>query len=275
MKKDMEETPTIQLPKWLDDLIFNELGAKYCRQNATMTNIDDDKEKALNYLGTYFPRSYAESYILFSALFEEERLAFIGKEQLSIFDFGCGTGGEIIGLLTAIEEKLPEVQSVEIVAFDGNNSALRLYEQVLKNLRKRSRLKVKSRIFPAKIVDFYDLSIVNEVINLKFDLIITFKAICEFVSKQQFEQQNPYEHIVKTLLPKLNKNGLMVLVDITVPIYNGISEEWLPKMMDKGLKATDCEVVFYNPGYNISIYITHSHKVNDVSKVAWRVIKNQ
>lgn len=270
----MEETPTIQLPKWLDDLIFNELGAKYCRQNATMTNIDDDKEKALNYLGTYFPRSYAESYILFSALFEEEKQAFIGKDQLSIFDFGCGTGGEIIGLLTAIEEKLPEVQSVEIVAFDGNNSALRLYEQVLKNLRKRSRLKVKSRIFPAKIVDFYDLSIVNEVINLKFDLIITFKAICEFVSKQQFEQQNPYEHIVKTLLPKLNKKGLMVLVDITVPIYNGISEEWLPKMMDKGLKATDCEIVFYNPGYNISIYITHSHKVNDISKVAWRIIKN-
>ena len=271
----MEEIPKIQLPLWLDDLIFKDLRAKYCRQNATMTNIDDDKEKALNYLGTYFPRSYAEAYLLFSALFEEEHKQFDGKTELSVFDFGCGTGGEIIGLLTAMEEKLPEVQKVEVVALDGNYSALRLYEQILANYRKRSRLNVKSRIIPTKIVDFYDLSILDDVINQKFDLIITFKAICEFVSKQQFEQQNPYEHIVKTFLPKLNDDGYMTLVDITVPIFNGISEEWIPKMMDKGLNATGCEVVFYNPGYNISIYISHSHKVNDVSKVAWRVIKRR
>lgn len=269
----MEETPTIQLPKWLDDLIFNELGAKYCRQNATMTNIDDDKEKALNYLGTYFPRSYAEAYLLFSALFKEERQAYIGKNELSIFDFGCGTGGEIIGLLTAIEEKLPEVQSVEIVAFDGNNDALRLYEQVLAKFKVLSKVAVNNQIFPTKVTDFYDLSIVEDVLTNDFDLIITFKAICEFVTKQQFEQQNPYEHIVKTFLPKLKNDGYMVLEDITVPVSYGVSEEWLPKIMDKGLSETECEVVYDNPNYNIAIYVNHSRKKDDVSKVAWRIIK--
>ena len=57
-------TNNILLPQWLDNLIFNELNAKYCPSFSTMTNIDDDKEKTLNYLGTYFPRSYAESYTI-------------------------------------------------------------------------------------------------------------------------------------------------------------------------------------------------------------------
>ena len=64
-----------------------------------MTNIDDDKAKTLNYLGTYFPRSYAESYCIFSEYFKSNNSDFADKEELSIFDFGSGTGGEIIGLL--------------------------------------------------------------------------------------------------------------------------------------------------------------------------------
>ncbi|MBR5651809.1 MAG: hypothetical protein IKW93_06305 [Bacteroidales bacterium] len=43
----------VKLPKWLDDLIFKDLKAQYHPQYSDMTNIDDDKEKTLNYLGTY------------------------------------------------------------------------------------------------------------------------------------------------------------------------------------------------------------------------------
>ena len=60
----------ITLPIWLDDLIFKELKGQYHPQYSDMTNIDDDKEKTLNYLGTYFPRSYAESYCIFSEYFK-------------------------------------------------------------------------------------------------------------------------------------------------------------------------------------------------------------
>lgn len=62
---------SIKLPQWLDNLIFDELGAKYCRANADMTVIDWDKNDVLNYLGTYFPRSYAESYCIFSDFLED------------------------------------------------------------------------------------------------------------------------------------------------------------------------------------------------------------
>ncbi|MBO7461692.1 MAG: class I SAM-dependent methyltransferase [Bacteroidales bacterium] len=269
----MEETYEITLPQWLDDYIFNELGANYCPRYSDMVNIDDNKEKTLNYLGTYFPRSYAEACVLFTAFFDEEKRRYANKNKLTIFDFGCGTGGEIIGLLTAIEELLPNVVEVEIVALDGNPFALRQYEKMSAKFNERSRLNVKNRLFPITIDDFYDLSIVDEVITQKFDLIITFKAICEFVSKQQFEQHNPYGHIVRTFLPKLVDDGYMVLEDITVK--SDVNEEWLPKMMDKGLQENGCEIVYENPNYNIAIYVNHSRKTNDVTKVAWRVIKRR
>ena len=116
----------MELPKWLDDLIFKELKAQYRPQYSDMTNIDDDKEKTLKYLGTYFPRSYVESFCIFSDYFNSKKSDFADKEELSIFDLGSGTGGEIIGLLTVLDEQFPNLKKVSIVALDGNQHALRI-----------------------------------------------------------------------------------------------------------------------------------------------------
>ncbi len=261
----------MQLPQWLDTLIFDELKANYCPRRSDMTNIDDDKAKTLNYLGTYFPRSYAEAYCIFSEYFKLHPNEFTTQTELSIFDFGCGTGGEIIGLLTAIDESLPHIEKVRIVALDGNQNALRVYERILKSLKTHIRFEVENNPTPIMIDDFYDLRILNNVLNKQFDIIISFKAICEFVTKDQFEKQNAYEHIAKFLLSKLTNIGLMLLVDVTT--YNNTSQEWLPMMMNKGLKAADCNVVLQNEGFNQTYTITHSHKRNDKSNVAWRMLK--
>ncbi len=266
-------TNNILLPQWLDNLIFNELNAKYCPSFSTMTNIDDDKEKTLNYLGTYFPRSYAESYTIFTDYFQKHKSDYKGKTELNVFDFGCGTGGEIIGLLTVIEKYLPDVQSVEIVGFDGNNYAVRLCENIIQNFGRNSRLRVVRSISPIVIDDFYDLSVLDSVYTQKFDFIITFKAICEFVSKKQFENNNPYENIARTFLKKIKSDGIMAIVDITV--YNDISGQWLTRIMDDGLENLSCHVLGRNQNYNQKIYVTHSHSANDVSKIAWRIINNR
>lgn len=261
----------MELPRWLDILIYEGLMANYCPSYADMTNIDDDKEKALNYLGTYFPRSYAESYCIFNEYFKSNPSKLTDKKEISIFDFGSGTGGEILGLLTVLVECFPNIKKVQIVALDGNSNALRLYERILSEFETLCRFEIKNRPVQIVIEDFYDLSILDSVIEETFDIIISFKAICEFVPKKQFEEQNPYEHIVKFLLPKLNNNGLLLLEDVT--FFSGISQDWLPIMMDKGLKAANCAVVDKNEGFNQTYYITHSHKHNDKSKVAWRMIK--
>ncbi len=236
-----------------------------------MTNIDDDKAKTLNYLGTYFPRSYAEAYSIFSGYFQNNKSDFNPKEELSIFDFGSGTGGEIIGLLTVLDEQFPNLKKVRIVALDGNQYALRQYEKIIEKFKNHVRIEIENRQAPIMIDDFYDLGILESVLEEKFDIIISFKAICEFVTKQQFEMQNPYKHIAKFLFPKLNDKGLMMLEDVTT--YNDISQEWLPKMMDKGLTDASFKIVKQNNGYNQTYLITHSHKHDDKSKVAWRIIK--
>lgn len=258
------------LPQWLDSLVFNELKGRFCKSNSDMTVIDWDKGEILNYLGTYFPRSYVESRNIAT---RQLLSTFSNQTTISLLDFGCGTGGEIIGLLTNINDYLPNIESVQIVALDGNHHALRLFEKVLDVYRKNSRLRIIHQIAPITIEDSFDLSILNEIITGKFDIFMSFKAICEFVTKDQFEGNNPYKTIVDTFLPRLSEGGLMILVDVTT--YSNVSKEWLPKMIDKGITGSGRIVVSKNDGYNQSFYLTHqgTKGTTDVSKVCWRVIK--
>lgn len=263
----------LELPSWLDDYIFEELGAKYCRSNADMTVIDWDKADVLNYLGTYFPRSYVEAFCIFEDYFRRET-GLLERERIAVFDFGSGTGGEIIGLLTILDEyreKFGKLREVEVTAFDGNFHALRLYESVLEQLKSRIGLTVRSRVIPVVVDDFYDLSVLESVLNGGYDLFISFKAICEFVTKRRFEEKNPYAHVAETFLPRLNDGGVMLLEDVSS--CNKISCEWLPCMMDAGLTDSGCRVTERNSGYNQLFSVSHSRKRDDVTKVVWRIIQ--
>lgn len=263
----------VTLPKWLDDLIYKQLGAKYCRSNSDMTVIDWDKKDVLNYLGTYFPRSYAESYCIFTEFFKIFADRYFGKPELTVFDFGCGTGGEIIGFLSAISECLPQINNVHIVAMDGNHHSLRLFERVIAEFKTRTRLCISHRIMPLTIDDFYDLHVMNSVMAGNFDIFMSFKAICEFVTKERFEQQNAYAHIAQTFLPRIKGDGIMVLADVST--YNNVSQEWLPMMMDEGIALSQSRVLLRNEGYNQTFTVTHQKQTNDISKIAWRIIQKQ
>lgn len=263
---------SITLPQWLDNLIFENLGAKYCRSNSDMTVIDWDKNDVLNYLGTYFPRSYAESYCIFSEFFRLYPERFADKDELSVFDFGCGTGGEIIGLADALQN-MPRIKSVHVFALDGNYHALRLLERVINTYTSTTQPKILLDIIPLTIDDFYDLGATLKLLsNERFDVIMTFKAICEFVSIDRFEKQNAYFHFVRTFLPKLEENGIMAIIDVST--YNSTSQEWLPRMLDLGIIANSCKVMMKNEGYNQRFFISHSLITADVSKVSWRILES-
>lgn len=260
----------VSLPQWLDKYIFSSLNAKYCRSNSDMSVIDWDKKDMLNYLGTYFPRSYTESYCIWSDWFRQACNGWGKKDTLSLFDFCCGTGGEIIGLLEATNENMPNIKKVTIYAFDGNQYALRLFESIVNKYRSILKFEIEYKILPFEIDDFYDLNLIDGLIDKQFDIILTFKAICEFVTKERFEQDNAYAHICKCFLPKLKVGGLMLLVDVTT--YNCVSQEWLPQMLDKGIEEVHAHVVGKNVGYNQCFTVSHSKCLQDRSKVAWRLI---
>jgi SAM-dependent methyltransferase len=261
----------ITLPKWLDDLLFNKLSASYCRKNKDLIVLDWGHKDILGYLGTYFPRSFAESYCIFSKYLNDNRQNYRDKTELSVFDFGCGTGGELIGLVTAVSEQLPSVKHIDIRALDGNVHALRILEYILENISQRFEISFDSHLMPIVIDDFYDMGIVTDIITQSFDFIISFKAICEFVTRQQFEEQNPYEHVINVFSPKLTSDGIICLADVTS--YSEVSNDWLPKMLDRASNACNVEILCRNCGFNEEYHITHSHHTNDTSKIAWRIYK--
>lgn len=261
----------ITLPEWLDDLLFNKLSASYCRKKKNLVVLDWGHKDILAYLGTYFPRSFAESYCIFSKYLCENRQKYIDKIRLSVFDFGCGTGGELIGFIIAVSEQLPSVKHFDIRALDGNVHALRILECILDNVSQRLEMCFNCHLMPIVIDDFYDLGIVTDIITQSFDFVISFKAICEFVTRQQFKEKNPYEHIINVFSPKLASDGIICLADITS--YSEISNDWLPKMLDKASNACNVEMLYRNCGFNEEYSITHSHYSNDTSKIAWRIYK--
>lgn len=259
------------LPDWLDQFIYNDLSGVYCKSNKDMVVIDWGKDDVLTYLGTYFPRSYTEAYCIVSQYLDVAN-PFSEKTEISLFDFGCGTGGEIIGTITAIVEKNPHLQHINILALDGNYFALRTFEKILLKFCTKSSIHITYKVIPLEIDDFYDLGVLDSVIDQKFDMVMSFKAICEFVTKQRFEQNNAYTYMAKFFLPRINVGGLLLLADVTT--YNNVSQEWLPHMMDEGLAKANCNVVAKNNGYNQAFFVTHSKKKEDVSKIAWRLILN-
>ncbi len=235
-----------------------------------MTVIDWDSERILNYLGTYFPRSYTESYCIFHQFLTDTKL-FSGRKVVSILDFGCGTGGEVFGFASALVECRPEIECIRVKAIDGNQFALNRFDDIREEFNRINPLQILSNPSAVHIEDFYDLNILDSIIANNYDVILSFKAVCEFVTKQQFEEKNAYEYLSRFMIPRLSKNGIMLLVDVST--RNSVSNKWLPDMMDNGLAASGAFVLARNKGYNESFSVSHSRQINDISKIAWRLIR--
>lgn len=260
----------VTLPEYLDSFIFGHLDGKYCRCNTDMTVIDWGAKEICNYLGTYFPRSFAESYCIFKHYLTHSE-AFKGAENLKVLDFGCGTGGEIIGFATALAECRPDIKTLKVRAIDGNQYALNRFEDIKDEFNRVNALQIDSTPSAIKIDDFYDLSILDAILDYNYDLVISFKAVCEFVTKQQFDEKNAYEHIANFMLPRISDDGCMLLADVTTK--NNVVREWLPDLMDNGLQMAGASVIERNISNNEAFIVNHSRKHKDISKIAWRLIE--
>ncbi|WP_165177794.1 hypothetical protein [Desulfovibrio sp. ZJ369] len=265
---------SVSIPVWLDDLIFSQLSAVYEPQYKDFVVLEWTKTEIQKYLGTYFPRSFAESLCIFSKYFSERHEEYKDISELSLFDFGCGTGGEIVGFILAVSQKIPHIKTINVYAVDGNRYALIDLERVLASTASETCVDINTNIIPLKIDDFYDMEILDNLITKKFDFIISFKAISEFVTKQQFNTLNPYEYFLNAFLPKLSDVGTICVADVSS--FNQISKEWLPIMMDNAV--TSCgkaDMIDRNIDFNECYYISHSKKANDVSNIFWRILKTK
>jgi len=122
----------------LEKYIFDELGAVYQIDPENVScNLANDREANLNYLGTYFPRSFVESYNIYTNLFSNGciKRAFLERETINILDIGSGTGGNLIGLLQVLNDTYRD-KNIGIYSIDGNDIALEYQRRFIRDLYK-------------------------------------------------------------------------------------------------------------------------------------------
>ncbi|MBR5653295.1 MAG: hypothetical protein IKX22_04370 [Prevotella sp.] len=280
----------ITIPRWLDKIIYDDFNAVYEPRPAEVVyNPDQSYDFVKLYLGTYFPRSYAEAYgitlqILSIKGFLEH---FIKLEEINLLDFCCGTGGEIIGTIVALQSKLPNLKRVNVDAFDANVEAIRFLYHLMSLVNNASEMRVEIIINPQCIFIESEREI-KDIVNLSnvpYHFIMSFKAINEFIQHKTFNM-NAYELIASYLLPLLSQHGVFIMSDVATKLND--STMFYPQIMNVGLnrflkktslyKSIIPTACFNHEGICIgcymqdTFYVTHRKKNRDISKVAYRVL---
>lgn len=279
----------VDLPNWLDRYLFFDLGAKYSPNHSRFEyNLNLNTSEIKVYLGTYFPRSFVEVKSIFEEFSQNSNyLSLVGERtSVSILDLGCGTGGDLFGLLSFLEKYEPSLESVKLLAIDGSQMALRFFEKIMAEFKKHSRLKIDYRIGPVFIESENDLNLVSDVLSDKYDLILSCKAICEMLAKKRIKNK-AYKQTASMLSSKLTDKGIMLIEDVT--IKSPATEKFIPYMLNAELNefvAENNEFATIYPTackdkeskcingcfFKKEIRVTHSAKNNDISKIIYRII---
>ena len=223
------------LPDWLRSFIYDEMGGSYEPNRVDFqNNLYSDEEKNKKYLGTYFPRSFAESYCIFINLFENVEYinAMKGKESVTVLTFGCGTGGDLMGLLEAISEKMPWVKNLDVTAYDGNFNAVVMMKSIVEHPYNQQRFNnVRVDYAPVPMTKSDDFTLFCEVIDKSYDFVVSLKMVNELY-RNDIIASKPYVTFLEKLAPKLTEVGIMLLLDVPLMVKNN----WLPVLMSSGLR---------------------------------------
>lgn len=281
----------MRLPQWLDSIIYDKYGAVFepCPQDVVY-NPDQPYDFVKLYLGTYFPRSFAEAYYIAAKLFmnPEYKNSLQRIEEINLLDFCCGTGGEVFGMILALQSQLPNLKRINIDAVDANPYAIRILYHLVEELDKIDIIKIQIHITPqCRFIETnQDLEDMINFLNVKYHFILSFKALNEFVQKDTFPGENIYSKIVTCFLPLLSSYGILVLSDVTTKLNDRYL--FYPELMNIGIN----EVLRKNTAYKSIIpyacyymeneckgcymqdifRVSHSRKVLDRTKIAYRVL---
>ena len=250
----------IELPGWLDEFLFDTLDASYQPDyERASKSLEFSADKLKEYLGTYFPRSYAESFVIFSDIFSKQSIKdhFIEKGKISIMDFGSGTGGNLIGLLEAIEENINEQIDIKIVSIDGNKNALDYQESILNTFKKRTDKKIifkkKQRVIKERS-DIDNINIASKLDEERFDIIMTFKCLSELVKMDKgiiVQEGTPKDYLANEFYLKfaemssgiMSEFSFLIILDVTDKFPDRLGGKFIPVILNTYLN-------FFESRYN-------------------------
>ena len=279
------------IPQWLDKIIFDQFEAIYePRPMDVVYNPDQPYEFVKIYLGTYFPRSYAEAYGIVSLLLSNNSYLehFQEIEEINILDFCCGTGGEIIGTINALQSNLPHLKRINVDAFDANPDAIRFLYHLIDAVNQLDNISVQITINPQCIFieSEHEIQDIVNMSNLQYHFMMSFKAINEFIQHNTFCDENVYELIAAHFFPLMSPDGVFIMTDVTTQLDN--STQYYPQVLNKGLnsylkKTSSYKSIIPTACYNHEskcqgcymqdvFYVSHRKTNNDRSKIAYRVL---
>ena len=226
------EALSSKLPTWLYIYIYGDIRA---HNNAdwekAQQNLHNTHEENIDYIGTYFPRTFTEVCRIISKLKQDTSYfdTIESQKNIRILSAGCGTGGDVCGLIHAIHTVKPQA-SFEVSLFDGNSDALEICRNVLHDLSVHENIciTIKQDII-REIQSKKDFKEIRENLSEQ-DIIITSKFLNEVLGYFP----NAYYHFVKKFSKLLSTEGIMILNDVVCRAYCG---SYVPTYMNRDLNS--------------------------------------
>ena len=282
----------VTLPSYLDNLIFGEFfGASYQPDHQHYEfNLNHTEEELLIYLGTYFPRSFGESLCIFTPIIKSKVInsELSSKDCINILDIGCGSGGEILGLLHVLEDFEDNSIPINIYTYDGNQLVQDILMELVSQFQRATKTKRRIQIYTnvKQIGSSSDIEWIKSNSNtFSFDFILCDKMCNELISRAGI--RDAYYLMCKTFAPLLDSNGLLLILDVTTKgekeskFYSELLNEQTNRFVNANNKdfstllpitcALHPECI--KPCFTQQkFYISHSQKKRDLSKVSYRII---
>lgn len=291
----------VTFPKYLNDLIFKDFGGIYVDKWNNFNHLDNTAEDNKKYIGTYFPRSLAESYIILEHALDNPivKEAFRRKNKINILDIGSGTGGNLIGLIDCLIEKLGKNITINIKSIDGNQNALDLQCKIIDKYFNyvgigRDKYDIRAELLkissPDKFISEIKTKLPLPNCNFYYDIIISSKFFSEFYNISVPEATGLYRDFAALSSEYLSPEGLALVIDITsgdMSRSRSYTSFYMNKELREYISENDDKIkyilprscaLWYKGCINSTcftqelIVINHSRKTKDKTKICFALL---
>ena len=147
---------------------------------------------------------------------------------IRIISVGCGTGGDIIGMIMALHSINPQA-SFSVVIVDTNQDALDICRGILNFVSQRIGIEINIEAEELANISSKDALEKLACGYSDFNYVITSKYLNEVLIKMP----NPYGVFAESFRRCLADDGLMIMVDVACKTDPQYGDDYIPKVMNR------------------------------------------